>query len=77
MTRPGCDYAGRPGIAANKGRRGGAFGSGLTRIKPQTLRIIRIKGSIAAMSRPLPSPWLAAPLLVMPVAVQATQYLRI
>lgn len=77
MTRPGRNYAGRPGIAANKGRRGGRFGPGLTRIKPQTLRIIRIKGSIAAMSRPLPSPWLAVPLLVTPLAAQATQYLSI
>lgn len=29
------------------------------------------------MSRPLPSPWLAVPLLVTPLAAQATQYLSI
>jgi len=46
-------------------------------VKRQTLRIIRIEGSIAAMSRPLPSPWLAVPLLVTPLAAQATQYLSI
>lgn len=49
----------------------------LTPINDETLRIIRIKGSIAAMSRRLPSPWLAAPLLVAPLVVQATQYLSI
>ena len=47
------------------------------RVKRRTLRIIRIEGSIAAMSRPPPSPWLAVPLLVTPLAAQATQYLSI
>lgn len=49
----------------------------MTPINDETLRIIRIKGSIAAMSRRLPSPWLAASLLVAPLVVQATQYLSI
>jgi Na+-translocating ferredoxin:NAD+ oxidoreductase RnfG subunit len=47
------------------------------RVKRRTLRIIRIKGSIDVMSRPPPSPWLAVPLLVTPLAAQATQYLSI
>ena len=49
----------------------------LTWVKRQPLRIIRITGSIAAMSRLLVSPWLAAPLLATPLVVQATQYLSV
>ncbi len=74
---PGRNYAGRGGLAANKEPVARSRAAGLTPVKAQTLRMIRIKGSIAVMSRSLPSPWLAAPLLVAPLVVQATQYLTV